>query len=181
MTDWTTIPNDVIEAGKPGRAVDGRALRDNPVAIAEGAPGAPGISSVAFIDPIEVRSFSRDNTQVITGLEGVKLLEVDGAFNITSGGRFYLYTSDDGGSTWPNRTEPFFFAVGDHRSRMLLDFEAGKLYLIGTVFPQTGDPKTESRDISLSLPAGPVNAIRIIMENTTGQMFITKLCGYKAA
>jgi len=45
MTDWTTIPNDVIEAGKPGRAVDGRALRDNPVAIAEGAPGAPVVAA----------------------------------------------------------------------------------------------------------------------------------------
>ncbi|ARC87149.1 hypothetical protein [Rhodovulum sp. MB263] len=45
MTDWTTIPNNVIEAGKPGRAVDGRALRDNPVAIAEGAPGAPVVAA----------------------------------------------------------------------------------------------------------------------------------------
>ncbi|MBL3560998.1 hypothetical protein [Rhodovulum sulfidophilum] len=45
MTDWTTIPNSVIEAGKPGRAVDGRALRDNPVAIAEGSASAPIVAA----------------------------------------------------------------------------------------------------------------------------------------
>lgn len=41
MATWTTIPNSVLETGKPIRAVDGRALRDNPIAIAEGASGAP--------------------------------------------------------------------------------------------------------------------------------------------
>jgi len=41
MADWTTIPDSSIEPGKPIRSIDGLALRDNPVAIAEGAVGAP--------------------------------------------------------------------------------------------------------------------------------------------
>jgi len=43
MADWTTIPDSSLEPGKPIRAIDGLALRDNPIAIAEGAVGAPRI------------------------------------------------------------------------------------------------------------------------------------------
>ena len=43
MAEWTTIPDDVLEPGKPIRSVDAIALRDNPVAIAEGAAGAPRV------------------------------------------------------------------------------------------------------------------------------------------
>ena len=38
---WVDIPNSVFEAGKPARAIDMRNLRDNTIAIAEGAPSAP--------------------------------------------------------------------------------------------------------------------------------------------
>ena len=48
MAQWTNIPTDRIEPGKPIRAIDGLALRDNPIAIAEGASGAPKISEQAF-------------------------------------------------------------------------------------------------------------------------------------
>ena len=47
MADWTTIPDSSIEPGKPIRSIDGLALRDNPIAIAEGAPGAPRIEPIA--------------------------------------------------------------------------------------------------------------------------------------
>jgi len=48
MADWTTIPDSSIEPGKPIRSIDGLALRDNPIAIAEGAVGAPRISLLAL-------------------------------------------------------------------------------------------------------------------------------------
>jgi hypothetical protein len=48
MADWTTIPDSSIEPGKPIRSIDGLALRDNPVAIAEGAVGAPKIAAAAL-------------------------------------------------------------------------------------------------------------------------------------
>ena len=43
MAEWTTIPDDVLEPGKPIRSVDAIALRDNPIAIAQGASGAPRV------------------------------------------------------------------------------------------------------------------------------------------
>ena len=43
MASWTDIPNSSLETGKPARSVDALAFRDNPIAIAEGATGAPKI------------------------------------------------------------------------------------------------------------------------------------------
>lgn len=43
MATWTNIPDSVLEVGKPARSIDAMALRDNPIAIAEGAPGAPKV------------------------------------------------------------------------------------------------------------------------------------------
>lgn len=48
MATWTTIPDSSLEPGKPIRAIDALALRDNPVAIAEGASGAPRIAAAAL-------------------------------------------------------------------------------------------------------------------------------------
>ncbi|SEB79837.1 hypothetical protein [Rhodobacter sp. 24-YEA-8] len=48
MAFWTNLLNSIFETGKPIRAVDGRALRDNPIAIAEGAPDAPGLQHRAL-------------------------------------------------------------------------------------------------------------------------------------
>src|SRR5690625_3039397 len=48
MAQWTNIPTDRIEPGKPIRAIDGLALRDNPIAIAEGAAGAPRVVAPAL-------------------------------------------------------------------------------------------------------------------------------------
>ena len=50
MAEWTNIPDDVLEPGKPIRSVDAIALRDNPVAIAEGAAGAPRVLPSTAID-----------------------------------------------------------------------------------------------------------------------------------
>jgi hypothetical protein len=48
MATWTTITDAALEPGKPIRSVDGLALRDNSIAIAEGASGAPRIENAAF-------------------------------------------------------------------------------------------------------------------------------------
>ena len=49
MATWTTLPDASLEPGKPIRSIDGLALRDNPVAIAEGASGAPQVQTNALI------------------------------------------------------------------------------------------------------------------------------------
>ena len=48
MATWTTLPDASLEPGKPIRSIDGLALRDNPVAITEGAAGAPRVQDAAL-------------------------------------------------------------------------------------------------------------------------------------
>lgn len=48
MTTWTTIPNTAVAAGGRPRGSVITALRDNPVAIAEGATGAPRVLFAAI-------------------------------------------------------------------------------------------------------------------------------------
>ena len=56
MSTWTNIPDDVLEPGKPIRSVDAIALRDNPVAIAQGAAGAPRVQTAAIQDGAVIAS-----------------------------------------------------------------------------------------------------------------------------
>lgn len=63
MATWTEIPNTSIETDKPIRAVDGRALRDNPIAITEGATGAPRIKS-GGIGAGEVKNVNVGNGEI---------------------------------------------------------------------------------------------------------------------
>lgn len=51
MATWTNIGDTFLEPGKPVRSVDGLALRDNPIAIAEGAAGAPKIRAEGLQPP----------------------------------------------------------------------------------------------------------------------------------
>lgn len=71
MADWTTIPDSSIEPGKPIRSIDGLALRDNPVAIAEGAVGAPRNQLASLENPNAgsvIRSRYDETSTTITNL-----------------------------------------------------------------------------------------------------------------
>jgi len=48
MADWTNVPDTSLEPGAPAKGRDMRFLRDNPIAIAEGASGAPRIQTAAI-------------------------------------------------------------------------------------------------------------------------------------
>ena len=65
MANWTNIPDSVLEPGKPIRSVDGLALRDNPIALAEGSPGAPRIGGFALGDQcVTTRAIANFNVTV---------------------------------------------------------------------------------------------------------------------
>jgi hypothetical protein len=49
MATWTNIPSTALEPGSPARSFDALALRDNPIAIATRAAGAPRVQ-VASIE-----------------------------------------------------------------------------------------------------------------------------------
>ena len=70
MASWTDIPNSSLETGAPARSVDALAFRDNPIAIAEGATGAPRILNAAINDyPFGAEDFQTgtDETAWVVG------------------------------------------------------------------------------------------------------------------
>lgn len=52
MADWTTIADTQVDPDAPVTSELGYAWRDNPIAIAEGASGAPRITNSAMLAPV---------------------------------------------------------------------------------------------------------------------------------
>jgi hypothetical protein len=50
MATWTNVPNSVLEPGDPIRSVDIIAIKENIIALSEGASGAPKILTTAIND-----------------------------------------------------------------------------------------------------------------------------------
>jgi hypothetical protein len=48
MATWTNVPNTVLEPGDPIRSVDIIAIKENVIALSEGAIGAPAIQTAAL-------------------------------------------------------------------------------------------------------------------------------------
>jgi hypothetical protein len=66
MATWTTLPDASLEPGKPIRSIDGLALRDNPIAISEGAVGAPKIQTNGITDSAVTTAKLASNEQMTT-------------------------------------------------------------------------------------------------------------------
>ena len=106
MADWTPLPNQAVGVGGLPSGTTVTALRDNPVAIAEGAAGAPRIVPSA-VTGFFIGNISGTDTFVgFNDIENDKLLRVDlhGA-SAESGGRTLQFRlSSDNGSTWSAET-----------------------------------------------------------------------------
>ena len=76
MADWTTIPDTTFEPGAPAKGRDMRFLRDNPIAIAEGASGAPRIQAggigTGAVTNVKLASNAVTNVKVSNGTLGAE-------------------------------------------------------------------------------------------------------------
>jgi hypothetical protein len=82
MADWTTLPNTAVGVGGLPSGATVTALRDNPVAISEGAPGAPrlrGFAAMTFAEYLDIFPFS-----VGPGTNTLTSGAYDGSFSTTS-------------------------------------------------------------------------------------------------
>lgn len=68
MADWTTIPNAALAIGAPNRASNKIALRENPIAIAEGRPGAPRHSPWSVVQTVAAGDTVRYTDMTAAGL-----------------------------------------------------------------------------------------------------------------
>ena len=74
MADWTNIANTALQPGAPVRSIDGVALRDNPIAIAEGAAGAPRIQTNGIQNSAVTNAKIANRT-----IRGIKLMRLQDA------------------------------------------------------------------------------------------------------
>lgn len=100
MTDYTTLADADLAQDKPVTQAKARALRDNPLAIAEGATGAPKIQHDALFefsagDYILARS---DDDASTTSTSYTKVKEIVAARAGTFRIKFNLTAFQDGGS-----------------------------------------------------------------------------------
>ena len=109
MATWTTLPDASLEPGKPIRSIDGLALRDNPVAIAEGAAGAPKIQTAALITGEQMTTANVLNATAggTSGAVGVYAIRTTGFTTLTDNSTFAGSTFGRAGTwrvmtTWAN-------------------------------------------------------------------------------
>lgn len=109
MPDYRVIADSEVQPDAPVTSSLGFALRDNPAAIAEGAPGAPKVRSEAMA----LRTAAADRTSdgaffTLTSIDRIATFMVNSHVNIGStspGGASIRYrTSTNGGSTWSGYT-----------------------------------------------------------------------------
>ena len=124
MPDYVPIVDDIIQPDAPLTADLMFRMRDNPLAIAEGAAGAPKVRSEA----LALRTAAGDRTSdgvvfTMNGLDRVAALMVNSYASIThtaAGSATVRYrTSTNGGSTWSGYTtfdSSVLTAAGSSRS-----------------------------------------------------------------
>jgi hypothetical protein len=105
MADWTTLPNTAVGVGGLPSGTTVTALRDNPIAIAEGAPGAPRVASKALGGVIlPVFSQTLANWAGLVNLADFRELAIYAKGGGTTGGFaadvLQIRFSTDNGATW---------------------------------------------------------------------------------
>lgn len=111
MTDYTPIANLPVAVDDLATAATAQALRDNPVAIAEGAEGAPKVVPAALGSPllavVQEENLTSGALTVLdlANLDRIGTIKADAAmFAVTGGVEFYMDLSADAGATWYTQT-----------------------------------------------------------------------------
>lgn len=167
MTDYTSIADSQIDPKAPVTSELMTALRDNPIAIAEGAAGAPKIADKVIYEDTAVSSWV-----TVTGLGDFSGCFVDLYFSITAqpeGIKYLDFEVSDDGSTWYGTTtlSSITGLIDQSRSksgtiRLFFDFSSGALKYVGS--SGEGEATTVSGS-SLS-----ITAIRFSRDNATKVM-----------
>ena len=103
MADWTNLPNLAVGVGGLPSGTTVTALRDNPIAIAEGADGAPKVQGIA-LDKVFLCQITRGNNVTPIGvndLDNVKGILFIGALHSRSpASATQIRFSTNNGDTW---------------------------------------------------------------------------------
>jgi hypothetical protein len=156
MADWTTIPDSSIEPGKPIRSIDGLALRDNPVAIAEGAVGAPRVVSAARPQAKIAEAITTVPLIVLalTNIPAHHAISLSLSATFSGTAVYAVQISNNNGATWVNCVSETFPTTT-------------KMKVL--IFSETSGPTlcTSINTFAIDF-AGPINAVRIVQTSGVG-------------
>ena len=124
MADWTDITDARLEPGKPARSIEALALRDNPIAIAEGATGAPRVQNAALGEIIFARKTS-NQTRSNTSFTDVGDLSFDLGANETWLFNFNISANATGSASRPD------LSISGPASPSELNYTFSKIYTAG--------------------------------------------------
>ena len=93
--DASAVSNTVIAHKKGITLQQGRALRDNPIAITEGSETAPKIAGAAFGTSFWMGFRAASPATYTQDLRNTRWLKIENATNVTE-----IALSNDGGATW---------------------------------------------------------------------------------
>jgi hypothetical protein len=99
MTDYTTIDLDTLLPGEPWTSGKALAVYENPIAIAEGAAGAPRVIGKALDLFLANTAWTTGGVAVID-LDGFQALRLSGAGGAESERAIEARYSADNGDTW---------------------------------------------------------------------------------
>lgn len=164
MADWTNIADSALDPDAPVTSELAYAWRDNPIAIAEGAVGAPRVTA-SGIKSIAVSQGATDTTPVVfLGLGGLEWITFAYAVTLTSPSsisRLQISTSSNGGSTWSG-----WFNLETRAAGPGTDNYYGCVNYVRSM-----ETMTQNNTIFVSGGAG-INAVRFAMDQPlAGQSF----------
>lgn len=161
MTTYTTIPDADIDQDSPVTQPLMTALRDNPIAIAEGASGAPKLQNAAlgglYLGSINANSGVYSGISDLDDIEEVFLI---GRVDFSENGDFRVRFSDDNGSTWSAATTIKSDSLTDYANINLVTGVVS--YYEDEIF----DPP-QIRTETATLPSGNVNAFQLYADGGT--------------
>jgi hypothetical protein len=178
MADWTTLPNTAVGVGGLPSGTTVTALRDNPVAIAEGAPGAPKVMGEALGVFRGSQTYTGSATPAtFTGIGRANELmfkcrsTLAGSTGNTSIG---VQFSNDGGSTWSTRQD--LFVIGNTISGatdvtvadVYINTETGAWWGLGFLSNDGGVDVALIDATGTLTPLANANAIRFLHSSNNG-------------
>jgi len=167
MTTYTTITNAEIDQDSPITQPLLTALRDNPVAITEGAAGAPKVQAAA-LDTF-IANVVSSGSVTITDLDTQASIMCAGG---VTNGTLTVELSDDNGSTWATAETIANLTTSGEESATLnisINFLTGGYAVSGAGGERTGSFGAGDLVINFAIyggtgtittPTGTVNAIR---------------------
>ena len=179
--DASSVSDAVIAFRKPITLQQGRGLRDNPIAIAEGASGAPRVQTIA-LSGIRQTKLSATGTSYITvtDLDAYKWIELHLAFKPSqiNATRFMTFeASANNGTTW---SPVIFFADLYQTGTLRYDTLFISFGLIDGVLMSTAQTYEPLKSLSSYFIAasGPFNAIRVRQQSSTSASNLLEVVPY---